>query len=371
MNDILDMIDDLKFMLYLRVKGSRGSGGWGHDGRLGKHGGSKAGSGGLKRIDVKPGSDIGERRELARILTEKKRKKRREAKRQSLLSAQEARSKLETLETLGKDIIRGEMKALKSEREELFDYVDRLERRLSLKKEGSAEYSNATNAIKEAYSKIGDMENKAVDLWTDNVLKKQRELLYAKGGSSDLKVYFSGDFDKERIDIYKKGIDEFSKMVGKGTALDDIEVVVFTSSEGSYAEYATINMAKSAGMRTVIHEMAHVLENVSKDEYTTDVNNVHKQAVDFLGKRTKGERSQRLRDLTNNPNYGKNDVAKPDKFVDPYTGKIYPHGATEIMSMGLEQMWKSPGRFAREDPEFFDFIYNTLENARTYQSSTK
>lgn len=50
----------------IRTKGGRGSGGWGHQGRPKKHGGSLAGSGGLKKIGAWRGSSLSERRELAK-----------------------------------------------------------------------------------------------------------------------------------------------------------------------------------------------------------------------------------------------------------------------------------------------------------------
>lgn len=49
----------------ISIKGSKGSGGWGHAGRPKKHGGSLADSGGLRKIGASSGSSISERRELA------------------------------------------------------------------------------------------------------------------------------------------------------------------------------------------------------------------------------------------------------------------------------------------------------------------
>lgn len=43
-----------------------------------------------------------------------------------------------------------------------------------------------------------------------------------------------------------------------------------------------------------------------------------------------------------------------------YCGRIYKDGATEILSMGLEFLQVSPARFARDDPEFFQFIIGCL-----------
>lgn len=69
---VLNLIIELKHILYLRSKGGQGSGGWGHDGRLGKHGGSKAGSAGLSKIGAKPGGMISRRRKLAKRVSDAK-----------------------------------------------------------------------------------------------------------------------------------------------------------------------------------------------------------------------------------------------------------------------------------------------------------
>lgn len=77
-NNILDLITELKYILYLQSKGGQGSGGWGHDGVPGKHGGSKAGSGGLHKIGLKPGAKLSSRRDKAKKVTRKKRQYRQE-----------------------------------------------------------------------------------------------------------------------------------------------------------------------------------------------------------------------------------------------------------------------------------------------------
>lgn len=72
-----------------------------------------------------------------------------------------------------------------------------------------------------------------------------------------------------------------------------------------------------------------------------------------------------MSDITGNRNYKASEMAKPDDFDSPYTGRIYKRsGDTEIISMGLEQMFNNPAKFARDDPDYFDFIFTTLENAR-------
>lgn len=49
-----------------------------------------------------------------------------------------------------------------------------------------------------------------------------------------------------------------------------------------------------------------------------------------------------------------------DKHKAAYTGKIYPNGQTEILSMGLEMLFRSPSDLAQRDPEWFALIVGIL-----------
>jgi hypothetical protein len=49
-----------------------------------------------------------------------------------------------------------------------------------------------------------------------------------------------------------------------------------------------------------------------------------------------------------------------DEFFDHYCGKYYKDGATEIISMGLEKMYKDPIAFLDKDPEYFEFIVKVM-----------
>jgi len=66
--------------------------------------------------------------------------------------------------------------------------------------------------------------------------------------------------------------------------------------------------------------------------------------------------------LTGNADY-KGEYAYKDRWKelggDHYCGKI-DTGSTEILSMGLPRLHRDPARFAREDPEYFSFVVNTL-----------
>jgi hypothetical protein len=109
-----------------------------------------------------------------------------------------------------------------------------------------------------------------------------------------------------------------------------------------------IHMPAKTSARTTVHEMGHWLEDMDAG--------VRQRAQAFLARRTQGDMVQRLSALTGNKSYEEHEVAKPDNFMKPYMGKIYRDNATEIISMGLEYLAFDAVNFAREDPEYFDFM---------------
>lgn len=116
-----------------------------------------------------------------------------------------------------------------------------------------------------------------------------------------------------------------------------------------------VHLEASAPTHTAVHELGHFVEASNSD--------AARKARDFLAHRTVGEEALRLRDLVPGSSYKPDEVAKPDRFEDPYTGKIYPDGATEVISMGLQYLYNNPRKFARRDPDFFRFIVE-LVNGR-------
>lgn len=127
---------------------------------------------------------------------------------------------------------------------------------------------------------------------------------------------------------------------------------------------------------TMIHETAHGLEQLNPD--------ILDAAVRFYEHRTKGEPFIKLSKLTGNSNYRADEVAKKDKFLEPYDGKkpyVERRGkwnpvtrqyenitekivATEIVTRGMEYLWQNPAQFASEQPEYFDFIYKILRGQK-------
>ena len=106
--------------------------------------------------------------------------------------------------------------------------------------------------------------------------------------------------------------------------------------------------------RVGVHELGHWLEDFDAE--------AHRQAVEFLNRRTAGDSVESLATVTGNYHYSSKEKTRKDKFRNPYVGKVYgpidSPTATEVLSMGFEWMKTDAAAFAAEDPEMFDFIYN-------------
>lgn len=171
--------------------------------------------------------------------------------------------------------------------------------------------------------------------------------------------------------------DEWGDYIGKRFKANQAVPVSYAPGGRSFFNaYSGVHMGTS-NPAIVVHELGHAWEASSYD--------VHKHAVGFLAKRTQDFKAKKLKTLVPGSGYGDKEWATDDHFKDAYAGKWYTHGAlgsidqkelraelrnkpdlyvstvihaTEIVSMGLEQMYTDPLRFARDDPEYFDFIWN-------------
>ena len=92
-----------------------------------------------------------------------------------------------------------------------------------------------------------------------------------------------------------------------------------------------------------------------------------KNSLAFAEYRTHGENNASLSHLTGVRSYRSTEIAKKDRFFSPYCGKIYSNekeyktaSASEIMSMGVERLFREPAKFAKEDREYFDFVVANL-----------
>jgi len=115
----------------------------------------------------------------------------------------------------------------------------------------------------------------------------------------------------------------------------------------------TYNLGGKADRSVLFHELTHILERSPS---------LRAAANSFLERRTEGESLESLKALSPNSNYGRTEVTLKDNFYNPYMGKIYPNGATEIFTM-LTQELADPARAAKlaaKDPESFKFAMGMM-----------
>lgn len=195
-----------------------------------------------------------------------------------------------------------------------------------------------------------------------------REIVYHSEPAA-FRVKMDSTFSQEERAKFEDGVEVFRRLVGPGfvdnkrieiqaTRGDKpVERSFFLSSQ--FGVKGGVFMDKRSGSDVVVHELGHWLEDQSTG--------VQADRRKFLDRRTgKSQATQNLRTLTGNQGYDDSEISKPDKFKNPYVGKVYPdRRVSEVISMGLQEMAKDPVKFAKDDPDYFDFIYNTIgKNAK-------
>ena len=193
----------------------------------------------------------------------------------------------------------------------------------------------------------------------------------------------------------QRGVDFFRRIVGDHPDLKGATVMVryypqsdkrthFQSGRTSYtpmrggvkhATAGSIVLAKGNYRNdAIVHELGHWLEDIS--------DTTHDRVIEFLKRRTKGEQVRPLSELTNASHFNDIEVAAKDNFKDPYAGKYYGLNwrdfaggkqgvvnwdtvyASEVISMGVEYLYGDPVKFAKDDPDYFDFMFDILRMGR-------
>jgi hypothetical protein len=100
----------------------------------------------------------------------------------------------------------------------------------------------------------------------------------------------------------------------------------------------------------IIHEEGHFLESRG---FTYDGESIKRAVGRFFVSRTGGEARQSLAELMPRHAFRAGEESKTDHFMDPYMGKLYPDGSTELIAMGLQAFYQQPIQFAKADKEHF------------------
>jgi hypothetical protein len=193
-----------------------------------------------------------------------------------------------------------------------------------------------------------------------------------------------GDLAEDVTRQIQIGVDYFKLIVGNHPDLNGRQVGMryfehqpdqraFFMEGKNKPSYIELSKAKME-TRTIVHELGHWLESVSPE--------MHKRAGEFLKRRAGKELPKRLSVLTGNARYRDDELAVKDDFKDPYVGKYYGLNlrdlaggkqgkvnwntmyASEVISMGVEYLYSDPVKFAKDDPDYFDFMFDVLRVGR-------
>lgn len=211
--------------------------------------------------------------------------------------------------------------------------------------------SNMTEAeFDAAWVKYGN-RSKAVLERQRALAERGRALVQTPDPSGPFRLYDPfGDKVTEAKNAKAIEAERFLRSIISKDAGVNIELSVFKLTENTRAFYTdgAIHVSQNQGVSTYVHEMAHAIE-----QQTGWV----AEARRFILSRSKNEALKKLSDLYPDAGYGPNEWAFEDKFRNAYMGRWYAKGeATEIISMGLQWMYEDAVGFARQDPEYFDFI---------------
>lgn len=136
----------------------------------------------------------------------------------------------------------------------------------------------------------------------------------------------------------------------------------------AYCLFDEIHIGKHASVEDAVHEFGHVIENT--------VPGVADAARKFLESRVGDEPLKPMNEITGGSGYSSNEMGRSGDFAKVfgdnagYVGKHYAGGATEIVSMGLEQMYRDPAKFAAKDPEYFKFMLGIIGPRSSSRPST-
>lgn len=127
---------------------------------------------------------------------------------------------------------------------------------------------------------------------------------------------------------------------------------------------ANVCVNRKDDVGTYVHELGHHLEN--------SIPGAREKVAAFLAKRLGDEPlvplSKKFPGQFDPDEEGrKDDFAKlfhGEESFAYYIGKPYETGDTEVLSMGLELMYRDPKHFAKTDPEYFNLIINILQPDR-------
>lgn len=165
------------------------------------------------------------------------------------------------------------------------------------------------------------------------------------------------ELDRNLTDTQKQQINklliEFHQLTN-GMGAKTIKKIEANSDRAHTSASGLVDIGKVVKKADIFHEFAHHIE----------ISDPKKAKLAAQWRDSKSDRSglHKMKDLTGDKGYRDDEVAVKDKYFDPYVGKVYPNGYTEVISMGIEH-FSSPDKMKKlydKDPDHYHFILGLL-----------
>lgn len=245
-----------------------------------------------------------------------------------------------------------------------------------------AEYNSDDPKWKQTYQQVNDTTEKLNDfIRTEDIIKVKARDEFVKlmkpKNPAKIKIAYAGDGSEIKFnptDVQKKSIENgvnFIQSITEGTGFENtIKFSEADQKNGGRAYFKRsssnprIAVGKSRGEEsdsgTMAHELGHYIDEMKPG--------VKKKVLDFLAYRIENEPSVDLGTVPGGARM-KGEKGRKDNFdrffqgvQAYYVGKDYSWGATEIISMGVEALYKDPAGFMKKDPEYAQFIIGILRS---------
>lgn len=166
--------------------------------------------------------------------------------------------------------------------------------------------------------------------------------------------------NETRVKTIKEGISYIESVC---EAVHEIDVkFVAERSRAFYigGPYKEIGLTTKSDAATVVHELGHALEHQNPK--------IKAAVKEFIDYRIGDEQPVKLRDVFGGAEFDDDEIGRKDNFDRAfsetsayYVGKVYKHGLSEILSMGIEALMSRPAEFLAKDPEYAAFVMRVLK----------
>lgn len=252
------------------------------------------------------------------------------------------------------------------------DEISLIEIELSKERENAAEYYLAWTKGDESKRPLFERSRELRDGLRDRkekLIQKMKDFepmfidkvidVLAQDEPLDINIKLSSTIRAAKGGFIEKGVLAFRRIVGKKDIINLPPEIAyssrsrrasFTQRNNKAGYFGKVQLGFLSEIETVCHELGHWLE-------VSNVNIIQKNK-EFFTRRTSGLTPRPLRYLLKNPGYSLTEIAIEDDFFNAYSGKIYPNGHYETLTMWFTHVLGGPeelSNFLKKDPDHFEF----------------